>query len=171
MIRSRLSRRDYDAKTLWRHVKPMVSAIEKDDGVLIIDDTIQEKPHTDENDLISWHFDHTRRRMVKGINLLNCVYHAGDVSLPVTYELITKPILYTDIKTRLKRRSTVTKNELMRTMLVMCRIYRYVFDSWFSAKENLHFIHKRLHKQFIVALKSNRKVALTFKTNEAGTSR
>lgn len=169
-----LSRRDYDAKTLWRHVKPMVSAIEKDDGVLIIDDTIQEKPHTDENDLISWHFDHTRRRMVKGINLLNCVYHAGDVSLPVTYELITKPILYTDIKTRrVKRRSTVTKNELMRTMLVMCqknRIkYRYVLtDSWFSAKENLHFIHKRLHKQFIVALKSNRKVALTYQDKRSG---
>ena len=56
-----------------------------DDGVLIIDDTIQEKPQPDENDLICWHFDHTKRRMVKGINLLNCVYHAGDVSLPVTY--------------------------------------------------------------------------------------
>lgn len=169
-----LSRSDYDAKTLWRHVKPMVCAIEKDDGVLIIDDTIQEKPHTDENDLISWHFDHTKRRMVKGINLLNCVYHAGDVSLPVTYELIRKPILFTDVKTRrVRRRSAVTKNDLMRDMLMMCqknRIkYRYVLtDSWFCAKENLHFIHKRLHKDFIVALKSNRKVALSYKDKRNG---
>ena len=83
---------DYDAKTLWQHVKGMVRAIQKDDGVLIIDDTIQEKPHTDENDLICWHYDHSQNRTVKGINLLNCVYHAGDVSLPVTYELIRKHI-------------------------------------------------------------------------------
>ena len=78
--------------------------IEQDDGVLIFDDTIQEKPYTDENDLICWHYDHSQNRTVKGINLLNCVYHASDVSLPVTYELITKPVLYTDVKTRLLSR-------------------------------------------------------------------
>ena len=95
--------------------------IEEDDGVLIIDDTIQEKPHTDENDLICWHYDHSQNRTVKGINLLNCVYHASDVSLPVTYELITKPVLYTDVKTRrVKRKSLVTKNDLMREMLSVC---------------------------------------------------
>ena len=117
-----LSVADYDAKTLWQHVKGMVRAIQKDDGVLIIDDTIQEKPHTDENDLICWHYDHSQNRTVKGINLLNCVYHAGDVSLPVTYELIRKPILYTDVKThRVKRKSEVTKNDLMRDMLRVCK--------------------------------------------------
>ncbi len=40
-----LSRTDYDAKTLWQHVKPMIRSIQKDDGVLIFDDTIQEKPY------------------------------------------------------------------------------------------------------------------------------
>ena len=86
--------------------------------MLIFDDTIQEKPYTDENDLICWHYDHSQSRTVKGINLLNCVYHASDVSLPVTYELITKPVLYTDVKTRrVKRKSLVTKNDLMRDML------------------------------------------------------
>ena len=94
----------------------MIRDIEQDDGVLIFDDTIQEKPYTDENDLICWHYDHSQNRTVKGINLLNCVYHASDVSLPVTYELITKPVLYTDVKTRrVKRKSLVTKNDLMRT--------------------------------------------------------
>ena len=91
----------------------------------------RKKPHTDENDLICWHYDHSQNRTVKGINLLNCVYHASDVSLPVTYELITKPVLYTDVKTRrVKRKSLVTKNDLMREMLSVCdrnRIkYRYV---------------------------------------------
>lgn len=82
-----LSRDVYDSKTLWRLVKPMVRKMEDDDGVVIFDDTddtIVEKPHTDENEIVSWHFDHTKNRSVKGINLLNCVYHAGGVSLPVS---------------------------------------------------------------------------------------
>ena len=41
-------REDYDSKTLWEQVKPMVRAIEQPDGVLIFDDTTQEKPYTDE---------------------------------------------------------------------------------------------------------------------------
>ena len=54
----------------------MVRAIEDDAGVFIpesssgqaFDDTIQEKPYTDENELIPWHFDRSKNRTVKGIN-------------------------------------------------------------------------------------------------------
>jgi hypothetical protein len=28
--------------------------------VLILDDSIAEKPYTDENDIICWHYDHTQ---------------------------------------------------------------------------------------------------------------
>ena len=118
----------------------MVRAIEDDAGVLIFDDTIQEKPYTDENELISWHFDHSKNRTVKGINLLNCVYHAQGTTLPVAYELIGKPVVYRDAKTgRLKRKSTCSKNEHLRRMLTVCQrnqlAYRYVLaDSWFSAQ-------------------------------------
>ena len=169
-----LSQADYDAKTLWRHVKGMVRDIEEDDGVLIFDDTIQEKPYTDENDLICWHYDHSQNRTVKGINLLNCVYHAGTVSLPVAYELITKPVFYSDVKTRrVKRKSLVTKNDLMRDMLGVCKRnrikYRYVLaDSWFSSKENLQFIRNSLEKHFVIAIKSNRTVALSYEDKRAG---
>ena len=136
-----LSREDYDSKTLWEQVKPMVRAMEQQDGVLIFDDTIQEKPYTDENELISRHFDHSKNRSVKGINLLNCMYYAGGTAVPVAYELIRKPLVYRDEKTgRHKRKSEVTKNELMRRMLRVCQRnqlqYRCVLaDSWFSAKE------------------------------------
>jgi transposase InsO family protein len=37
------------------------------EGVLIFDDTLQEKPHSKENDLICWHYDHCVNRSVKGI--------------------------------------------------------------------------------------------------------
>ena len=163
-----LSREDYDSKTLWEQVKPMVRAIAQPDGVLIFDDTTQEKPYTDENELISWHFDHSKNRSVKGINLLNCMYYAGGAAVPVAYELIRKPLVYRDEKTgRRKRKSEVTKNELMRRMLRVCQRnqlqYRYVLaDSWFSAKENLDFIRWELDQHFIVALKSNRTAALSY---------
>ena len=155
-----LSREDYDSKTLWQQVKPMVRVMEQPDGVLIFDDTIEEKPHTDENELISWHFDHSQNRSVKGINILNCVYHAGSAAVPVAYELIRKPLVYRDAKTgRLKRKSEVTKNELMRRMLRVCQRnqlqYRYVLaDSWFSARENLDCIRQELDRHFVVGIKS-----------------
>ena len=169
-----LSGTDYDGKTLWQQVKSLVRDIQQEDGVLIVDDTIQAKPHTDENELICWHYDHSQNRSVKGINLLNCVYHAGGVSVPVPYELIRKPILFSDVKTRrVKRKSAITKNEWMRKMLRACqhnqRPYRYVLaDSWFSAKENLTFIRQTLQKHFVVALKSNRTVALSYPQKRQG---
>jgi hypothetical protein len=162
-----LSQTDYTSKELWHQVKSVVRTVEREAGVLIFDDTIQEKPHTDENELICWHFDHSKNSSVKGLNLLNCVYQAGDVCLLVAYELVRKPITFCDLQTRqVKRKSRVTKNEMLRQMLRTCQqnrlLYRYALaDSWFSAKENLSFIRQDLKKHFIVALKSNRTVALS----------
>jgi hypothetical protein len=58
---------------------------------------------------------------VQGFNLLNCLYQVGDISVPVAFELIRKPLEYYDLKTRKRKRAClVTKNELMRTMLKVC---------------------------------------------------
>ena len=59
-------------------------------------------------------------------------------------------------------------------MLTVCQrnqlTYRYVLaDSWFSAKENLHFIHQTLGKHFVIALKSNRTAALSDEAKRQGT--
>ena len=113
-----LSSTDFDSKLLWRQVKAVAREIEQEDGVLIIDDTILEKPYTDENDVVCWHFDHTKNRNVKGINLLNCVYHGGDATIPVAFEVVKKSIKFCDLKTRaIKRRSDMTKNQQARDML------------------------------------------------------
>ncbi len=116
-----LSGQDFTSKDLWQQVKPVVRSIEKNDGVLIFDDTIQEKAWTDENELMCWHYDHVSGRNVRGINLLNALYHSNGASIPVAFELVKKPIQYCDLATRqLKRRSEVTKNELMRAMIDTC---------------------------------------------------
>ena len=72
----------------------------------------------DENELICWHHDHCKGRNIKGINMLNCLYHVGGISISAAFGLIRKPIRFSDLKTRReKRRSEVTTNELLRSMV------------------------------------------------------
>jgi hypothetical protein len=162
-----LADKEYTSKELWQEVKPTVRKVEREDAVLIFDDTIQEKPYTDENEVMCWHYDHSKGRAVQGFNLLNCLYHVEDISIPVAFELIRKPLEYCDLKTRKRKRaSLVTKNELMRSMLEVCvknkLKFRFVlFDIWFSSKENMCYIKETLEKDFICALKANRLVAVS----------
>ena len=171
-----LSRNHFDSRTLWQYVKPVVRQVEQDDGVLIADDTIQEKLYSDENDLISWHFDHTFGRSVKGINLLNFVYYVGDISLPVAYKLIEKPIQYTELKSKkVKRKAEKTKNEYFRDMLKVCcnnqLKFRYVLaDNWFSSNKNMMYIRHDCNKHFVIACKSNRTVSLSEEDKKQGCS-
>lgn len=171
-----LSTEPMTSKQLWQQVKPVVREISKDSedvGVIIFDDTIQAKPHTDESETICWHYDHSIHRNVKGINILNCLYHISDVSIPIAYEIVTKPIWFSDVDTRkTKRKSTQTKNEMLRNMFdSACRnqvTFRYVLmDSWFTSKDNLVHIRKK-DKHAIAALKSNRTIALSLTDKLAG---
>jgi hypothetical protein len=47
-----LSQQDFTSKELGKVIKKTVREIETGKGVLIFDDTLQEKPHSKENDLI-----------------------------------------------------------------------------------------------------------------------
>ncbi len=171
-----LSRNEFNSQMLWQFVKPVVRQIEQPNGVLIFDDTIQEKPFSKENSLISWYFDHTKNRTVKGINLLNCVYHAGEATIPVAYTLIKKDIRYSEVKTRKeKRKSEFTKNHYFRELLhVSCQnklSFQYVLaDSWFCSKDNMNFIRHDCDKHFIMATKSNRLISLSEEDKKQGRS-
>ena len=162
-----LAKSDLNSKELWKLVKPVIREEEKEDGVIIVDDTIEKKPYTQESELICWHHDHQSNRSVKGVNIINYVYSVEDKSLPVGFDVIKKPIKFCEVKNKKeKRRSTVTKNELTRNQLKVCQKnqlkYRYVLtDSWFSSKENMTFICQDLNKHFIMAIKSNRTVAVS----------
>jgi hypothetical protein len=168
-----LSKQKYDSKDLWKHVKSTVREIESEDACLIFDDTIQEKKWTKESDIMCWHFDHTVGKSVRGINMLNALYYSNEVSIPVAFEIVSKPVQFSDIKTRkIKRGSEVTKNELMRDMIKVAinnkLKFRYILmDTWFSAKENFEFIAKH-EKDFIAALKSNRLFATSLEDKHNG---
>jgi DDE superfamily endonuclease len=168
-----LSEKEYSSKDLWKEAKPMVRKIEKPDGILIFDDTIEEKEWTDENAVVCWHYDHSKGRSVKGINILNALYYSSGISIPVGFEIIKKEKETKDEKTgKTKRSSKITKNQLMRAMLgksISNQLqFQYVLmDSWFAAQENFQFIVKK-QKHFIAALKDNRLIALSAKEKKAG---
>ena len=169
-----LSKEPKTGKDLWLTVKPFVRQVQADDGVLVVDDSISEKPHTDENAIICWHYDHTKGYSVKGINFITALYHVEDVSLPVNYHLVQKTEFYVDKKTQKeKRRSPVTKNEIYRDLLRQAKQnqipFRYVLnDVWFASADNMMFVKHELDRDFVMPLKTNRKVALSLEDKKNG---
>ena len=159
---------------LWTVVKPLVRAIESPEGTLSVDDSISEKPYTDENDLIAWHWSHSFERHVKGIEFLTAYYNVGEVSLPIAFDLVEKTEQYLDPKTgKQKRRSPLSKNQ---RYLMLLRIavhnqipFRYVLnDVWFASAKNMKYVKLELRKDFIMPLKSNRKVVLSESDKQKG---
>jgi len=162
-----LNGKESSAKELWQYIKPKIRKIEESTGgILILDDSIEEKPYTDENELISWHYSHAKNRCVKGISILSCLVRYGDIALPISYEPICKDVSFCDVKTkREKRKASTSKNEIFRSIIAQAKkneiLFDYVLaDNWFGSKENMEFIHYDMEKKFIIGLKANRLVAL-----------
>ena len=56
-----LHKDELTSKPLWKYVKLEIRKHEQDNGgVFIVDDTIEEKTHTDENDTVCWHYSHAK---------------------------------------------------------------------------------------------------------------
>jgi hypothetical protein len=170
-----LNGKELASKELWEYIKPEIRKIEEDrGGVLIIDDTIEEKTYTDENEIICWHYSHSKGRCVKGINLLSCLVRYGDIALPIAYEPVRKDVLFSDIATKkVKRQSSVSKNQMFRAMIAQAITndvkFEYILsDIWFGAKKNMEFVHYEVKKKFIFGIKSNRLIALSEEDKKKG---
>jgi len=171
-----------DQKAYWKYIKPLVRRVETDAGIIKIDDTILKKPYSQENDIICWHYDHSKKgrdKTVKGINIINFLYEnsvdSNTISIPLAYEIIKKTEQYFDKKAnKVKRRSPISKHELVQQRLRILQNlnkvkFKYLtWDTWFSSAENFKFVHYELKKYFVAALKDNRKVALSWKQKLSG---
>jgi len=124
----------------WRQAKPLIRQAEAQRGadgfaVLIVDDSILEKAHTDANELICTHWDHSQQRFVKGLHFVSLLYQTGDLALPIAAELVHKTVPVFHPKTqKTSYQSASTKNEYLRQMLRVAQqqvAYRYLLaDSW-----------------------------------------
>lgn len=107
-------------------------------------------------------------------NMISFLYHSSvieeeSIQLPIAYEIVSKPIKFTDLKTgKEKRKAQVSKNEIVRQRLEFLTLrnkvnYGYVlWDTWFSSVENFELVHHRLKKHFVAAIKTNRTAALSW---------
>ncbi len=169
-----LSGEDFKSKDLWKKVKKKVREIETEDGVLIFDDSVEEKRYTDETELICWHWDHSINKAVKGVNQLSLVYYSKDITIPVGLEFVKKPDFKFDKKkNKMKRYSKKDKNEYFRDMLLIAKknqiIYKYVMtDSWFFNADNINYIKVKMEKDFIIAYKATVHLFLSEQDREKG---
>ena len=155
---------------IWQQAKPLIRQAEaqrpaEEFAVLIVDDSILEKAHTDANELICAHWDHSQQRYVKGLNFVSPLYQAGELALPLAVELVRKTVPVYHPKTqKTSHQSPVTKNEYLQQMLRMAQqqvVYRYLLaDSWYASAENMTLM-RALGHHFVFALESARTVALS----------
>nr|WP_083321121.1 transposase [Hymenobacter glacialis] len=142
-----------DSEQVWAHAKPLIRRAEhqrpaEEFAVLIVDDSILEKAHTDPSALICTHWDHRQGRFVEGLNFVSLLYQAGELALLIAVELIEKTEAVWDAKAqKTKAKSKYTKNEYLRAMLRVAQqqvAYRYLLaDSWYASAENLNAILDR----------------------------
>jgi hypothetical protein len=168
-----IAQAELDQKDFWKLVKPLVRRIESDDGCIVVDDFLIEKPHSTPNTIITINWDHSKQQYIQSIPILNFLYTIEDeasemqVNVPIAFEVIAKTEAYIDKKTgKEKFKSPKTKNELMQERLkVLCDLnqvkFKYVlWDTWYSSSSNMKFVVQDLEKHFIGAIKDNRNVAL-----------
>ena len=148
-----LQRQPPDTEALWQEAAPFV---EKDTGVLVLDDTTLDKPYAKKMDLVTRHWSGKHKRVVQGINLLTLLWRerlvpsAQAAHIPCDCRLYDKPF------------GGKTKNEHFRTMLEEAKKRGFspqyvVFDSWYSGLENLKAVRGHAWR-FFTRLKSNRLV-------------
>ena len=170
-----LSQGTYGPADVWRQAKPLIRQAEArrpagEFAVLIVDDSVLEKAHTDANELICTHWDHRQQRYVKGLNFVSLLYQAGELALPIAVELVRKTVPVYQPKTqKTSYQSPFTKNEYLQQMLRVALpgrpqqqvAYRYLLaDSWYASAENMTLV-RALGHHFIFALESSRTVALS----------
>jgi len=174
-----LAQNELDQSIFWKLIKPTIRQIESEDGIISIDDTIENKPYSEENELISWHFDHTVGKSVKGINIVTFNYSSQyddlTMKLPVSFELVRKDKLVekTEKKdgkfvTRKVRQASISKIELVRKRLQILVFqnqvkFKYVtFDTWYADADLISYIAKELNKHCVCAIKDNRNICFDF---------
>lgn len=136
-----------DSQRLWHEVEPFV---EKEEGILVIDDSTLDKPYAQKMELVTSHWSGKHGRVVMGINLISLLWTNGRARLPCDFRVYNK------------KEDGLTKNDHFRNQVSEAEKRGFspklvAFDSWYSSLENL----KRVRDcgwHWLTQLKSNRLV-------------
>ena len=164
--------RDSSEEALWQEAEP---AVEKGEGLLILDDTTLDKPYANEIEHAGGHWSGKHGEVVKGINLLTLLWRGSSEEPPSeeTAQLRSEssseeedseeerePHVPCDF--RFYEKDGKTKNKHFREMALTASDRGFdpeyvVFDSWYSGLDNLKKI-RDLGWKFFTRLEKNRKM-------------
>lgn len=168
-----LYRAQIDDKKLYMKGKRFLKAFKAEGKkVLIVDDSIQAKPHSKVNGLVAWHYDHSEQCCIKGINFISALWADEHRSIPLSMKVVQKELVWSNKKHQEVWKTIKTKNEIFRDMvqkLARSGGVDYVLaDSWYGSKENMQWVTNQCKTNFVIACKSNRVAARSLKDAEKG---
>jgi putative transposase len=142
-----LHRLEPEAGALWAEAAPLVDRAR---GVLVLDDSVLDKPYAKRMDLVTRQWSGKHGRVVRGIGLVTLLWSDGEALIPCDYRLYDK------------EGDGRTKNEHARELLAVAHERGFtpamvLFDSWYASLANLKAV--RAHGwQWTTQLKANRAV-------------
>ena len=142
-----MHRLEPDSATLWQEVQ---AEIQQKSGVLILDDSVLDKPHAKKIELIHHMWSDKHHRVVKGIDLITLLWKDGDRHLPCDYRIYDRT------------NNGKTKNDHFGDMLKVAKSRGFTpecvaFDSWYSSLNIIKRL-KNFDWHWLTHLKLNRRV-------------
>jgi hypothetical protein len=135
-------------KDIWEAAKNNVLS-DNQKGIIIADETIIDKSRSDKIELTSWQYSGAEHEIIKGIGVLNFLWHAdGEEVIPMDYRIYQPP------------EDGKTKNDHFREMLILShkrgiKPEAIVADSWYSSLNNVKLI-RDIGWIWIMGLRKNR---------------
>ena len=141
----------FTSAILWEHAKAQV--IQSAQGYLVFDDTVLDKSHSHNIELVKLQYSGNIHGLVKGIGVVNCVYVNPDLGRfwVVDYRIYAPDY---DGKTKLDHMREMFDNALDRKN-ISCKAV--LMDTWYATSAIMQHINKR-GKLFYCPLKSNRTI-------------
>jgi putative transposase len=141
-----LHRLEPDPQSLWQEARPQVDL---DEGVLVLDDSVIDKPYSEFIELVGRHWSGKHHAVVRGIDLVTLLWTDGDRHIPCDYRVFHKP-------------EGLTKNDHFRAMIQAAHARGFkprcvLFDGWYASLDNLKLL-RELVWPWLTRLKANRLV-------------
>lgn len=151
-----LYRLDATPAQLWAEAQPLV---QRQNGLLVIDDSTLEKPYARQMALVSRHWSGKQHAVVQGINLLSLLWTDGDSHIPCDYRLYHKA------------QDQLTKNDHFLALVHAAHDRGFqphcvAFDSWYSSLTNLKAV-RDYGWIWLTRLKANRLVSQDYQPKVA----
>jgi hypothetical protein len=158
-----LRRERLTPRGLWELVRHLLD--DSPEAFLLVDDSVQDKRHSQAIELVQRQYSGNEHGLVKGIGVVNLVHSNGqrDSNGERDGERDFNPI---DYRVYAAATDGKTKNQHFREMLISAiadkkiQARTVLFDSWYGSAENLKLLH-RLDLIFYTTLKENRLVSLS----------